>query len=346
MRPGPGKSRSGALIGLLVATGALALSACGTPTTSVQSVTGTPSINVSVGLSSVGCTGSDSCVAVGTSQTGGPTTAGEVRLARGRWIAIGDPRVTSAFVTNTSCGQSQCLLVGLEPTGDLVWRYDGATRTLSALVAPVNGNGVDAVGCDAQMTCMIADTTIAGPRVMMTTDAGATWSTVSPPTSAPGDRVDHLACTSALDCLAVTQLATGGVDFSVTSDGATSWTNATTSTPADVTSVSSLSCVARQCTVVYDTDSGPKVARSTDFAARWSDLRSVGPSPRLVACASSSRCVIAGQSGRATPWIETTVGRHVVRVDLKYVPSPIEALSCGTRLCAGVGVATVLTVRP
>jgi hypothetical protein len=33
-------------------------------------------------------------------------------------------------------------------------------------------------------------------------------------------------------------------------------------------------------------------------------------------------------------------------VKLKYVPSPITDVACGTKICAAIGVTTVLTLQP
>jgi hypothetical protein len=332
---------------MLVCASALVLSACGTQTVSVPAVNGTPSINISVPLSSVACTTSNSCVALGTSQSGGtPASAGEVRVANGRWIVIGVPGVTSGYVTGAACGRTQCLFVGAQPTGDLVWRYDATDRTVSAMTAPTTGTSVSAVSCVANLSCMMADATPAGPRLLTTTDGAATWTAQSTPTTSAGDQIAHLACVTALHCMAITQLSAGGVDISLTSDGGVTWTSTGTETAPNVTSVSSLSCIVRQCTMVYVTGSGTTVARSTDFGVRWSDFSGVGATASLVACTSAKHCVFAGRSDGSTPWIETTVGRHVAKVELHYVPSPFEALACGSSVCAGVGATTVVSVRP
>jgi len=347
MSQSPGTLRSVVQRSALVCASALALSACGTPAASPHPVNGTPSINISVPLSSVACTGSDSCVAVGTSQSAvGPTTAGEVRLKSGRWVGVGVPSDASAYVTSASCGQSQCLFGGTQSTGDLVWRYDAEHRTVAALAAPTTGTGVTSISCVANLSCMLADATLTGPRLLTTTDAGATWTTQSTPTTNSGDRVEQLACTSSLNCLAVTQLAAGGVDISVTNDGGATWTSTATDISANASTVSSLSCITRQCTMAYVTSSGTDVARSTDFAGQWTGVHGVAATAGLVACTRTKHCVIAGQSGGSTPWIETTVGRHVTKVSLQYVPTPLEALSCGASVCAGVSATTVVTVRP
>ena len=344
MSEAPGRLRSVALVSLLVCASALALSACGSTAVADQRATGSPSINISVPLSNVACTTSDSCVAVGTSQSdGAPSTAGQVRLATGRWIAIGVPAVASAFVTDGSCGSSQCLFVGQDQLGDLVWRYDATGRTVVSLSAPSDGTGASAVSCAANLTCMIADATLGGPRLLSTIDGGSSWTTQSTPTTGSGDRIVHLACTSASECLAVTQLTSGGIDISMTSDGGASWTSTASSITSNAVSVSSLSCVARTCVIVYSTASGTSVARSTDDGVKWTDL-DVGASADLVACASAKRCVISGRSG-STPWIATTVGRHVTKVTLRYVPFAIESLSCGSKVCAGVSATTVVSVR-
>ena len=347
MSRAPGTLRSISLRTALVCASALALSACGTRSSTTSApVEGTPSINISVPLSQVACTQSNSCVAVGTSPSGGPSAAGQVRLHDGLWVAVAVPQVATAFVTSASCARSQCLLAGSQPTGDLVWRYDAAHRDVTALAAPPGGTGVDSLSCVDTSFCMLADTTISGPRLFTTPDAGATWTPMTTPTAAAGDRIDHLACTSSSQCLAVTQLAAGGVDISSTTDGGATWSVAAIGAAPSFSSVASLSCAQRQCTMVDVTATGTGVSRGTDFGGRWGDVRAVSSTPSLVACTNAKHCVLTGRAARSTPWIETVVERHVAPVSLKYVPTPLDSLSCGTSVCAAVSATTVVSLRP
>ena len=70
---------------------ALALSACNSPAPGVT-VTGQPSISIDVPLGLAACTGSNSCVALGTSALASapPVTAQYLR-ANGHWSALATP---------------------------------------------------------------------------------------------------------------------------------------------------------------------------------------------------------------------------------------------------------------
>ena len=46
------------------------------------------------------------------------------------------------------------------------------------------------------------------------------------------------------------------------------------------------------------------------------------------------------------PSLSTVVAGAVTAVRLKYVPSQIDDVACGTTICAAIGVTTVMTLRP
>jgi hypothetical protein len=50
--------------------------------------------------------------------------------------------------------------------------------------------------------------------------------------------------------------------------------------------------------------------------------------------------------GSSSPWLATVTSGSVTSVKLKYVPTQIADVACGSKICAAIGVTTVLALRP
>jgi hypothetical protein len=48
----------------------------------------------------------------------------------------------------------------------------------------------------------------------------------------------------------------------------------------------------------------------------------------------------------SSPLLATVTSGVVQVAKLKYVPSPISDIACGSEICAAIGVTTVMTLRP
>ena len=341
----PGSARSRLRNVAVAVVAAVALAACGTTVASVPPVVGVPAISISVPLETVACTAKDSCVAVGT-LTGsvGPPTIGEYRTAGGRWVRIAVPPTPSAVITTSSCWSTVCLLAGSEPRGDLLWRYDAATHSVAAATAPGPALGVSVVTCYAELSCAMVDTGRTGtPQFLLTADGGSTW---TPPTAmgwAGGESVTGLACSTAYTCVASATSSSGPLKFAVTRDRGATWT--LNPTPSAWTSLRSLSCWGRRCVALATTATRTRLVRTTSFGRSWTSV-SLDYSANALACTTTVTCVVGGQKDALTPWVALVRHGVVIAVALRYVPTPVIDVACGTKVCAAIGVTTLLALAP
>jgi hypothetical protein len=330
--------------------GAVLASCATTSTTVTPHVTGLPAFSISVPLSNVACTTNNTCVTIGTSNLDvSPTSVGEYRTANGRWTALTVPSTdTSSYIQTSSCWSDGCLFVGSQSSGDLVWRYDATSNSITVETAPSGGKGVDAVSCYATMTCALLDTTSVGSRFFTTDDGGATWS--SPVTvGAPAlDTASALACEPNLECLASILDSSNGVAVYVSDDGGATWTPRTGFSTVTWSSLTSVTCSRQKCVGLANLNTGWRIVRTNDFGKKWSKVASLKGSILSLACTSLERCIVGGMTDFQSPVpLLATVTSGVVRdATLKYVPSPISDVACGSKICAAIGVTTVMTLRP
>lgn len=341
----PVNARSIARVFVGTSVAALLLAACGATTIVAPRIKGLPSISISVPLSAVGCTLSNSCVAVGTSNaTVGPTSVGQYRRPSGRWSPLAVPWVASSSVGLSSCWSSQCLLGGSSPSGDLLWRYDATTHTVVSLVAPTGGTDVHALSCYATLSCAMVDAGVVGPpRVTFTTDGGTTWTTPTPIAPASHDTVSTITCTSELRCVVAAATTSDLLALYVTSDGGAAWT--LLATPPSWSSLSSMDCRGVHCVALVTTSNGSRFVRSSKFATRWAGSPLSGTAIAL-ACTTLSHCVVVGSNGPSTPWLASVHHATVGAETLQYVPSPLLGVACGTTICTAIGVTTVVSLAP
>ncbi len=324
---------------------AVALAACGTTVASVPHVVGVPAISISVPLETVACTAKNSCVAVGTlAGPVGPPTIGEYRTPGGRWVRIAVPPTTSAVITTSSCWSTVCLLAGSEPHGDLLWRYDATTHSVTVVPAPGPALGVSVVTCYAELSCAMVDTSSAGtPQYLLTADGGSTWTTPIAMDWAGGESVTGLACSAEFTCVASATSPSGQLKFEVTSDGGATWT--IDPTPSSWTSLRSLSCWGRRCVALATTATRTRLARTASFGRSWTSV-ALKHNANALACTTSVTCVVAGQKDGLTPWVALARRDVVSPVTLQYVPTPVIDVACGTKVCAAIGVTTLLAIAP
>ncbi len=337
--------------GLAAVASALVLAACGSATSTavVQRVGGVPSISLSVPLSVVACTTTNTCVAVGTSVTSvGPTSVGEVRAPTGGWKVIATPSADpSATLTSSSCWNSGCLFGGLTSTGDLFWHYDESSQSVSAVTTPPHSLGVKGVSCYASLSCAAVDTLHNDvARFLTTTDGGVTWTPQSHLVMNAGAQVSAFTCASELSCMVVGSLQHGVVVY-VTNDGGTTWVTRTTDPTSTWSQLTSLDCQRTDCVALADLRSGWHVVRTHNFGTSWRRGGAVQALSYL-ACSSINTCVAAGQKDQTSgaAWIATVDSSNVAPLPLNYVPSRIISVSCGKKICAAIANTTVMALRP
>ena len=332
---------------VIVALASLMLAACAT-TVSIPHATGLPSVGISVPLTKVACTASGSCIAVGTSNTSvGPSSVGQYRKPSGRWAPIAVPSAPSSNLVASSCWRTACVFVGSQPNGDLMWRYDQTTHTVTAIAAPLGGRGVEAIDCTSSVSCAFIDEgSNATPRFFIANLSSSTSFGAQPQamTWAGPDRVTTLACGSQFVCTTAVINGANQAAFAVTEDGGATWFSPST-LPPTWTTLTSLTCKDRGCVALVKTANGSRVARTQNLGKQWKTV-SVPKSPTSMACATLNTCVVGGLGGNGQPLLALYDHHVVTVVRLQYVPTPVSDVACGHGVCVAIAVTTVISLRP
>ncbi len=351
MSPRPSRARPAWHAVSVVTIAAIGLAGCNSNNTaSVARVTGIPSIGISVPLHTVACTTTDSCIALGT--TGAqlvPTSVGEYRQGNGTWSSLDVPAAPSSVITSASCWKTGCLVGGIQPSGSLVWGYNASSQSMSALNVPSTSQGVRALDCFADASCAavvnVASANVSAnvSAIVFTGDGGATWSQAAPIPWTLAETVKSVSCADGLDCMVSAISGAGTLDVEVTHDAGLTWIPRIT--PTSWQTLTSLHCSHLKCVGLASTDHTSLVARTTTFGRLWS-ATTLPVRANALACATITTCVIGGQTTSNGPWLATLTGTTYVVNALRYVPSPVLDVACGTKVCVGLGVSTVLALRP
>ncbi len=331
------------IAGPLALGAALALSACGTSAPHAASVIdGVPATSISVGLSEVACTTSSVCVAAGTSSLGvGPVASAQFMTPSGHWYPLATPASATPRLDAAACTASSCLFAGSLGRTDLLWRFDATTRQLTPATPPPGGIGVKVVTCDGVVNCALIDDGANGvPRFSFSADAGATWSSPLPMTWAAGLNVTSLRCGAMFHCLASVATSTralvqgtidGGLNWYPLGGAATTWTALQLSW-----------CHHRSC-VALATGSSDAIVRTYDDGVTWA-THPLHARVNSLSCISMRRCVAVGATSRGRAWLARVNGSTVTSLKLRYVPTPLVAVACGTARCGAIGVTTLVSV--
>jgi len=343
MSSAPIRVRKGLGLVMALGVGALLLASCGTKHVTIAHLNGRPALSISVPLSNVGCTLSDVCVAVGTSSaSAGPTSVGEFATPNGLWSNLTLPVTTSPLVTSTACSSSQCLIGGSVSGRDLLWRFDAPSHSVTIVNPPPGGNGVRALTCSA-LNCALIDTSTrsTAPRFGFSADGGATWSNPLAMSWASGDVITSLSCGAVFDCVVSALTTQHQLQVFVTHDDGESWT--ARSTPRSWTTLSSLSCDNLRCVGLATVNGTSAIVRTNTFARTWSSAP-LSQHANALACVTLSSCVAVGQDAKSSPWLVTIKSGTTSSTRLRYVPTPLLGVACGSKVCGAIGVTTVLTV--
>jgi len=320
--------------------GALALASCATTAVTAR-LSGTPAISISVPLSSVGCTLNDVCVAVGTSsESAGLSAVGEFGTPKGRWIDLALPSTPSPLIVATACSGTQCLLGGSSPGADLLWVFDADHHALSVGTPPAGGIGIDALTC-RHLDCALVDTGVHGVlRFSTSADGGTTWTVPTTMAWASRDAVTALSCGTVIDCAMGVLTPHHQFILDVSIDGGVTWT--ARPTPRAWTTLSSLSCQKSHCVALATTATSSKLVHTKNFATTWT-ARTLARGANALACTATT-CVVVGQRTNDEPWLATVRDGVTAKAKLRYVPTPLLGVACGSKVCAAIGVTTLVSV--
>jgi photosystem II stability/assembly factor-like uncharacterized protein len=252
------------------------------------------------------------------------------------------PTSSAPVIDTAACSGTTCLLGGSGPGVDLVWRFNATGDTVDPLTAPSNGIGVQAISCN-DLNCALIDTGMQGdlPRLSLSSDGGDSWSQTTAIPWGKGVAVTALSCGSALHCAVGTLSATHQFSLHVTLDGGATWT--ARSTPDDWTSLRSLRCDARRCVALASEGETSALVRTNNFGKTWSSV-ALADHANALACTSLSSCLVVGQNAAGSGWLARVDDKVVTSVKLRYVPTPLVDVACGSKVCAAIGVTTLVSV--
>jgi hypothetical protein len=223
-----------------------------------------------------------------------------------------------------------------------LWLFNAKGDTVDPLTAPPDGIGVQAVSCN-NVNCALIDTGMQGdlPRLSLSSDGGDSWSQSTAIPWGKGVAVTALSCGSALHCAVGTLSASHQFSLHVTLDGGATWT--VRSTPADWTSLRSLRCDGRRCVALASEGDTSVVVRTNSFGKTWSSV-ALPDTANALACLSLSSCLVVGQNASSSGWLARVDDKVVTSVKLRYVPTPLVDVACGSNVCAAIGVTTLVSV--
>jgi hypothetical protein len=325
----------------LLLTCALLLVGCSTDAVAVSAV-GLPSLSLSAPLTTVACTPSGACVAVGASgATNAPTTTAQIRNRKGVWSALNVPAAPLASFYSGSCATTTCYFGGAKSSGELLWWINADNGHVGALSGPAGGLVIRDISCVSNADCIVLDVAANNlARLSHTTKAGATWS--APRTlrwvHASGAA---LACIAVTDCFLASTSPAHVVTLRHTLNGGATWL--AVAVPATWHSLNSLQC-AIECTALVTTASGSAIATLGKSNA-WHQAALTIDATAL-SCAQTTLCLAVGQLGNRTPAMVRWDPHGAHSVALTYVPSPLTDVACQPEVCVAIGVTTVVSLRP
>ncbi len=339
---------------LVLSVASIALASCGSAATALRA-DGQPSNSINVPLTSVGCTSSGACIALGTTgSASNPTTTAQVRNRRGVWSTLNVPAAPVALVYDGSCASALCFFVGTRNTGELLWRINAGTGTVSSLAGPSGGLVIRQVSCVNDDDCVVLDQGAnAVARLSSTSNAGATW---SPPRTlhwAAGSTT-VLSCTSNSHCVIATTSPQHRVTLRQTNNAGLTWI--LIATPPTWTSVRSLRCTTTCVALVTSATGSDVAAQSTTTtkssasvpatkALTWSSTP-LKIDATALACSTATTCYAVGSLADQTAAMVQWRGGAAHDVNLTYVPSTLNDIACSSSVCVAVAASTVVAFAP
>jgi hypothetical protein len=325
---------------LVITMASLLLASCAQAAASLSAM-GQPSLSLAAPLTTLACTSTGACIALGASgSANAPTSAGQVRNHKGVWSALNVPPAPIAFLNDAACGASRCLVGGTRNGADLVWSVNTNDGAVSAVAGPAGGLVVRNLSCASDAHCSLIDQGAHGLlRLITTGHAGSTWGAAHLLNWA-ADKTTRLDCPGVSHCFVATTSITRHVTLRQTFDGGATWR--LIATPAPWTSLDALSCTLT-CVALVDDASGSAVA--SEVKGVWTLTRLTFRASSL-ACTTPTACLVVGHDARNNAAMAMWQGRAVHDVTLSYVPTALDHVACAPAVCVASGVTTVVSLRP
>jgi hypothetical protein len=305
-------------------------------------------VNVGTGanvLAGVACPASTTCVAVGSSITGG-ALAPLIETWNGTgWTVVPSPNPGAAGseLSAVSCSDvSACVAVGdmvdaLGVVRTLVEQWDGATWTVVTVPSPGPAAAVlDGVSCPSPTDCVAVgyQTDFGGNQhTLVESTSGAGWSVVASPAPSYNSVLLGVTCTSTTNCVAVGWQASALGHQLIETWHGVAWTAPVITKPAGArtASLDSISCTtAARCLAVGHSNNG---AVTRTLVQAWNGSSwpiQTSPNPGTVdsslvgvSCATATSCVAVGH--RAASLVASTL--VVTGTAAPDVTAPTETIS-------------------
>ncbi len=246
-------------------------------------------------FTSVSCASSSDCWAGGSELTGNGVVGVIENTANfgGGWASVGLPTSVGSVVgvSYVSTNQTYAVSQGAGPASP-EFIFPGGSG-LAATGLP-NADTPEAIDCNSTPQCWIGATSNSGQVVLSVTFSGG--SPVFTTQSVPS-----LTAISAISCITLTCYVAGPTSSSpevLTNSGGSSW-SATSSQPASITSIASISCASTSSCWIAGEDSGSAQVESTSSSgASWVVAATEPPSSDVltsISCTpSTTECGLAG----------------------------------------------------
>ena len=326
---------------------ALLLAGCSIPLVALRA-TGQPSLSLNAPLTTVACTTSGACIALGAS--GGatpPNTAAQVRNRKGVWSSLRVPSTPLASFDAGACAATRCIFGGERDTGELLWSVDANSGVVSSLRGPAGGLAVRNLSCVSDLECVAIDQAVRGlTRISFTRNSGTTWSPArtvawaahsTTVLTCPGFGRCYLAATSPSHRVVVRETLNRGATWTLVSTLATWRSLAALQCAATCTALVNGSAIATQV---------PKAATKKRPASTVWTQTPLSFQASALACAGSSPCLAIGSASTQDAAMARWQTGKARAVTLSYVPSALTGVACQVTVCVAIGVSTVVALQP
>jgi hypothetical protein len=235
-------------------------------------------------LSAIACPSTVECFAVGDASTSEPEILATFDSGL-TWMAqpaAGEGPAGIACPSTTSC-------YVVELGGEILSTGNSGLTWTSQTVASVTS--LNGIACPSASSCYaVGQSTVGNGSIVMTSDAGSTWTNDALPTGT--GLLDAIACPSTTQCVAVGEQGTTETGEALsTTDSGSSWT--ALAGPMDTLTLRGISCPS--ITTCYSVDFNGNLFSTSDAGASW-DTGTRTDSMTSITCMSDTQCVASSSN--------------------------------------------------